>query len=262
VAAFYTNNEAGALLARLAIHKATDKTIDLACGSGTLLVSAYHRKKELMEAEGKTFTPQDHKRFLEKELTGIDIMPFAAHLAAVHLSLQEPLYETQRVRLAVWGSTEPTVRPGKVIHTISRELRKAYARPKLDMFSNQSAAAGTTTRSNRTPSTRPTCGSGITRRTRSWTLWRMILRTCCLRRQLRRQNEHDRHRHCRSKLRSSLRPARQCQMEFQVRLQQRPQSRHERHRHCSQELRQRKRRLEPLMIALSSLSKTNSGFVS
>jgi type I restriction-modification system DNA methylase subunit len=142
VAAFYTNNEAGALLARLAIHKATDKIIDLACGSGTLLVSAYHRKKELMEAEGKTFTPQDHKRFLEKDLTGIDIMPFAAHLAAVHLSLQEPLYETQRVRLAVWDSTEPTVRPGKVIPTISRELRKAYARPKLDMFSNQSAASG------------------------------------------------------------------------------------------------------------------------
>jgi hypothetical protein len=88
---------------------------------------------------GQAFTPQDHARFLEQDLTGIDIMPFAAHLAAVHLSLQAPLYETQRVRLAVWDSTEATVRPGKVIPTISRELRKAYANPKLDVFSDQKA---------------------------------------------------------------------------------------------------------------------------
>lgn len=142
VAAFYTNNEAGALLARLAVRTSNDKVIDLACGSGTLLVCAYQRKRELIREQGKTFTPQDHMRFLEKDLTGVDIMPFAAHLAAVHLSLQEPLYETQRVRLAVWDSTEPTVRPGKTIPTISRELRKAYARPKLDVFTNQSAKSG------------------------------------------------------------------------------------------------------------------------
>lgn len=139
VAAFYTNNEAGALLARLSIHEATDKVADFACGSGTLLVSAYQRKKKLVEMKGQPFTPEDHARFLEQDLTGIDIMPFAAHLAAVHLSLQAPLYETQRVRLAVWDSTETTVRPGKVIPTISRELRKAYANPKLDVFSDQKA---------------------------------------------------------------------------------------------------------------------------
>jgi type I restriction-modification system DNA methylase subunit len=139
VAAFYTNNEAGALLAKLSIHEATDKVADFACGSGTLLVSAYQQKKKLKEVNGQTFTTQDHARFLEQDLTGIDIMPFAAHLAAVHLSLQAPLYETQRVRLAVWDSTEATVRPGKVIPTISRELRKAYANPKLDVFSDEKA---------------------------------------------------------------------------------------------------------------------------
>ena len=97
VAAFYTNNEAGALLAKLSIHEDTDKVADFACGSGTLLVSAYQQKKKLKEMSGQAFTPQDHARFLEQDLTGIDIMPFAAHLAAVHLSLQAPLYETQRV---------------------------------------------------------------------------------------------------------------------------------------------------------------------
>jgi hypothetical protein len=139
VAAFYTNNEASDFLAKLAVTKPNDKVADFACGSGTLLVSAYHRKKKLLEETGRKFTPQDHIQFLEKDLTGIDIMPFAAHLAAVHLSLQAPLYETQRIRLAVWDSTEPTVRPGKVIPALSRELRKAYANPKLDLFANESA---------------------------------------------------------------------------------------------------------------------------
>jgi type I restriction-modification system DNA methylase subunit len=139
VAAFYTNNEAADFLAKLAITKANDKVADFACGSGTLLVSAYHRKKKILEEQSQKFTPHDHIQFLEKDLTGIDIMPFAAHLAAVHLSLQAPLYETQRVRLAVWDSTEPTVRPGKVIPALSRELRKAYANPKLDLFNEESA---------------------------------------------------------------------------------------------------------------------------
>lgn len=140
VAAFYTNNEAAALLAKLAINDAGDKVIDLACGSGTLLVSAYRRKKELFVDDGKEFSAKEHTRYLEQDLTGVDIMPFAAHLAAVHLSLQAPLYETQCVRLAVWDSTEPTVRPNKTIPTISRELKKAYANPKLDLFSDQTAA--------------------------------------------------------------------------------------------------------------------------
>jgi len=139
VAAFYTNNEAAALLARLAINDADEKVIDLACGSGTLLVSAYRRKKELFVENGHEFTAKEHARYLERDLTGVDIMPFAAHLAAVHLSLQAPLYETQCVRLGVWDSTEPTVRPNHIIPTISRELKKAYANPKLDIFSEQTA---------------------------------------------------------------------------------------------------------------------------
>ena len=135
VAAFYTNNQAAYLLANLAIHSPEEKVIDLACGSGTLLVSAYKRKKVLHEMKAE-FTEREHLRFLEQDLTGIDIMAFAGHLAAIHLSLQAPLYETQRVRLAVWDSTEPTVRPNNTIPTISRELKKAYSDPKLDVFSD------------------------------------------------------------------------------------------------------------------------------
>jgi len=134
VAAFYTNNEAAEILAQLAIEKADAKVIDLACGSGTLLVAAYRRKRELLQKEKGMFTLEDHKRFLEEDLTGIDIMPFAAHMAVVHLSLQALAagHETERVRIAVWDSTE--LEPGQTIPAISRELKDAYKRPTLELF--------------------------------------------------------------------------------------------------------------------------------
>jgi type I restriction-modification system DNA methylase subunit len=134
VAAFYTNNEAAEVLAQLAIDKADAKVMDLACGSGTLLVAAYRRKRELLLKEKGEFTLEDHKRFLEQELTGIDIMPFAAHMAVVHLALQALAagHEAEKVRIAVWDSTE--LEPGQTIPAISRELKAAYKRPTLELF--------------------------------------------------------------------------------------------------------------------------------
>jgi tRNA1(Val) A37 N6-methylase TrmN6 len=134
VAAFYTNNEAAEILAQLAIEKADAKVLDLACGSGTLLVAAYRRKRELLLREKGEFTFEDHKRFLEQDLTGIDIMPFAAHMAVVHLALQALAagHEAEKVRIAVWDSTE--LEPGQTIPAISRELKAAYRRPTLELF--------------------------------------------------------------------------------------------------------------------------------
>jgi len=134
VAAFYTNNEAAEILAQLAIDRADAKVLDLACGSGTLLVAAYRRKRELLLREKGEFTFEDHKRFLEQDLTGIDIMPFAAHMAVVHLALQALAagHEAEKVRIAVWDSTE--LEPGQTIPAISRELKAAYRRPTLEVF--------------------------------------------------------------------------------------------------------------------------------
>jgi len=132
VAAFYTNNEAAEILAQLAIEKPDAKVIDLAVGSGTLLVAAYRRKRELLRTGRGGISLEDHKRFLEHDLTGVDIMPFAAHLAVMHLSLQALLHETEKVRVAVWDSTE--LKPDMNIPAIYNELKAAYRRPTLDMF--------------------------------------------------------------------------------------------------------------------------------
>src|SRR5437879_3545790 len=49
VAAYYTNKHAADLLAGIAVHHPNDKAIDPACGSGTLLVASYQRKRQLYE---------------------------------------------------------------------------------------------------------------------------------------------------------------------------------------------------------------------
>ena len=135
VAAFYTNNEAAEMLAGLTIDKADTTVMDLACGSGTLLVAAYRRKRELLQCGKNGISLEDHKRFLEHDLTGVDIMPFAAHLAVMHLSLQALLHETEKVRVAVWDSTE--LKPNMNIPAIASELKAAYRKPTLDMFKDK-----------------------------------------------------------------------------------------------------------------------------
>ena len=126
VAAYFTNSAAGDLLARLSIQSTDDRVIDLACGSGTLLVSAYKRKLEL----SGTKTPSDvHKKYVERELTGIDIMPFSAHLAAVNLSLMAPKVETDNVRIAIEDST--TLYPGKIIPPVKERLKEAFRSRRL-----------------------------------------------------------------------------------------------------------------------------------
>ena len=114
VAAFYTNVLAAELLASLSIDSSDVKVADFAVGSGGLLVAAYRRKKELLKAP---FTQEVHRRFVEEELLGVDVMPFAANIAACHLALQSPHYFTNRVQIAVWDSTDLT--PGKIIPSVA-----------------------------------------------------------------------------------------------------------------------------------------------
>jgi hypothetical protein len=119
----YTNRHAAELLARLAVRDWEDSVLDPACGSGTLLVAAYRRKAEFA---GKQDQKTIHHRFLEKDITGIEAMALAAHLAAVNLALQQPLVETTHVRIGVADSTakrpDGSVNPTEV--TLPREMRQ------------------------------------------------------------------------------------------------------------------------------------------
>jgi type I restriction-modification system DNA methylase subunit len=87
LASFYTRPHAADLLAQLTIEESGETVFDPACGSGTILTSAYRRKQELFAREGKGGNP--HKRFCENEIFGADIMPFAVHLTSANLSAMD-----------------------------------------------------------------------------------------------------------------------------------------------------------------------------
>ncbi|MEW6145732.1 MAG: N-6 DNA methylase [Thermodesulfobacteriota bacterium] len=81
LAAFYTRPYAADILAGLSINDYNARIFDPACGSGTILVSAYKRKKQLAFDEHLL-----HKKFCEEDIHGADIMPFAVHLTVTNLA--------------------------------------------------------------------------------------------------------------------------------------------------------------------------------
>jgi tRNA1(Val) A37 N6-methylase TrmN6 len=91
---FYTRPQAAEILAGLAIDRADEKVLDPACGSGTLLVAAY--RKKMLGGKGRS-----HRKLVEEEITGVDIMPFAAHLAALNLTMQSPSEPTNKTRIGI-----------------------------------------------------------------------------------------------------------------------------------------------------------------
>ena len=131
LAAFYTNPIAADILAGLCINSAEDKVIDPACGSGTLLVSAYREKERL--DEGNTKKNKLHHYFVEEELTGMDIMPFAAHLTAINLSSMNIETATDNLNVGVMDSLSLSNKlKGKKVYAMeefSRELQTT-----IDLF--------------------------------------------------------------------------------------------------------------------------------
>lgn len=122
----YTNPRAAALLATLAIDDPEAKIMDPACGSGTLLVASYLRKKDLSRSKNEESL---HKKFVEKQIVGIDAMAFAGHLAAVNLALQQPLFATDHVQI---GTTDSTLlHLGDEVPTTGEALPAEFQQAKL-----------------------------------------------------------------------------------------------------------------------------------
>jgi DNA-directed RNA polymerase subunit F len=89
-AAYYTRNKAAELLCELSILNQNQLIYDPACGSGTLLVKAYHRKKHL--------GLNQHTKLL-KQIHGSDISDIAAMMSTVNLAIQDPAKWTNEVNI-------------------------------------------------------------------------------------------------------------------------------------------------------------------
>jgi hypothetical protein len=108
LASYYTRLQSAELLVNLTIESYADTVWDLACGSGTLLMSSYDRKMKLFKEMKRTIDHTDedrlHLKFIEQDLTGTDIMPFACHLTGLNLSAKNLKQHTNFTRVSRMNS--------------------------------------------------------------------------------------------------------------------------------------------------------------
>ena len=93
IKANYTLPESAALLSTFVIPKLPEvefpKVADFACGTGALLNSVYQRILSLYEQQG--ISGRDiHRKMLEENIGGADVMPNATHLTAAALASKYP----------------------------------------------------------------------------------------------------------------------------------------------------------------------------
>lgn len=96
---YYTPPEITDLICKLTIRSSDDKVLDPACGSGSFLIAAYNRLKQLPSTK-KESRSTTHKEILS-QLYGIDINRFPAHLSAINLALRDLEAETRKVNVEV-----------------------------------------------------------------------------------------------------------------------------------------------------------------
>lgn len=122
LAAFYTTPASAALLVGLAVDAETLladgdwsspadvkslRIADFACGTGTLLSTAYQRISQLHELHGGD-SAKIHAAMMERALIGCDILPAATHLTASMLSGAHPkiTYEGSAIFTSPYGLQE------------------------------------------------------------------------------------------------------------------------------------------------------------
>lgn len=107
VAAFYTEKNAAHILAGLTIDSFESSVFDPACGSGTLLTASYSIKEKIYyELVGFDDNDKLRKQFLESDITGSDIMPFAGHLTSLSLAIKDLEKKTSKLRVSTGDSLD------------------------------------------------------------------------------------------------------------------------------------------------------------
>ncbi|MHA1166180.1 MAG: HsdM family class I SAM-dependent methyltransferase [Candidatus Hodarchaeales archaeon] len=101
LAAYYTKALPARILAGLAIDNPFSKIIDPACGSGTLLLEALKRKECLATVNTDSTYPST-----VAEITGIDVMAFSTHLAALNLAIHTRSFFRDYIRIGIMDSTQ------------------------------------------------------------------------------------------------------------------------------------------------------------
>lgn len=135
---FYTPPQIAELILDLTVRRKDDTILDPACGSGTFLVKAYHRLRELaglprkMSGLAETY----HKQLLEK-VYGVDINQFPAHLSVINLAIQNPRARIDKVNVIVDDFFDIRPRQSTLFGFTSVDMAgketEVYALPEFDV---------------------------------------------------------------------------------------------------------------------------------
>ena len=90
---FYTPKPIAELIVKWCIRDSDDKVLDPGCGSGTFLVEAYKRLAELKlkkPFKDVRHVPKEVHEQILRQLYGVDINEFPAHLTAMNLAMRNP----------------------------------------------------------------------------------------------------------------------------------------------------------------------------
>ena len=116
----YTNEDLVDVVNAFCIRHAEDAVLDPACGSGSFVVRAYHRKAWLDNDQRLTHPSHSHQDRLA-QIYGADISLFAAHLSTLNLAAREINDEENYPRIARRNFFE--VRAGKPFCDLPQGLR-------------------------------------------------------------------------------------------------------------------------------------------
>jgi len=128
---FYTPPQIAELIVQWSVRTAEDRVLDPATGSGTFLVKAYARLRQLM-----TPTLQErqlHRRILN-QLYAVDLNPFPAQLTAMNLSMRDIRSPTSEINVLERDFFEvppqtPILTPFKLRTAAGEQLRKIQVGP-------------------------------------------------------------------------------------------------------------------------------------
>jgi type I restriction-modification system DNA methylase subunit len=98
---YYTPPPIVELITEMCIKSPNDKVLDPACGSGSFLVKAYHKLKDLKKKENPFVDENKLHEEILSQLYGIDINPFPATLSSINLAIRNLKVPSRHINIIV-----------------------------------------------------------------------------------------------------------------------------------------------------------------
>ncbi|MCQ4448725.1 MAG: N-6 DNA methylase [Sulfolobales archaeon] len=140
---FYTPKPIAELIVKWSVRSPDDKVLDPGCGSGTFLVEAYRRLAELKLkkpwSEIKYVDRDVHEQIL-RQLYGVDINEFPAHLTAMNLAMKNVRAPSREMYVFVRDYF--TIMPGQQVLTPSEVKTVEGEKPVEVVFKDFDAVVG------------------------------------------------------------------------------------------------------------------------